>query len=132
MPSAWVATVAPAIALCSLASCGDSQGPSDCTGPVIVTVGSGLAPQLSWTPRCQASDVLVESVAPGSTTNWRVTMLDASNSISSPVAFGDTLPGALNSGIVVPLVAGIQYRAVVGRTDSAGHIVLAGETSFTP
>jgi hypothetical protein len=59
-------------------------------------------------------------------------MLDASNSISPPIGFGDTLPGALNSGVVVPLVAGIQYRAVVARTDSAGHIVLAGETSFVP
>lgn len=122
-----------ALAFIGLAvACSDATGPPTCPGSVTVTVGPGTTPTVRWTPVCALSDVFIQSAAPGSGPTWRVTMLDASNRILPPITYGDTLPGALNTYSGVPLTAGAVYTAVVGRTDSLGHIVQAGAANFSP
>ena len=113
-------------------ACSDTTGPPACSGSVTVAVGPGTVPAIRWTPVCALSDVFVQSPAPGSGPTWRVTMLDASNRILPPITYGDTLPGALNAYSGLPLIAGAIYTAVVGRTDSLGHILQAGSVNFVP
>ncbi len=131
MPSACGTRVLAAfVTLSLLAACGDTAGPSGCSGPVTVTVGPGARPGISWSPACLASDLLVDSPAPGGTIYWRITTANGTNGLRSPVTYGASRPGAISFDPLMNLVSGSFYTVTVSRADSSGHFAVAGTVTI--
>jgi hypothetical protein len=106
--------------LCALASllagvaCSDGASPIEqaaCTGDVTLSVTSGTAPSISWSPACKLFLVLVE--AEGGDV-WAV-ISDGANAIATPVRYGVVPTGATELQAPTPLVAGLSYSVSVFR-----------------
>jgi len=105
----------------------------DCQGPVTVSVGSGTTPDISWTPRCMAGQVIVSaSMNTGFVTFWVGTSADSTNSLRPPVRYG--IPHNPDALPTQPLAAGGAYTAHVLRAtgDSAAPFEAIGAMDFTP
>lgn len=124
---------AGAVLLClGLSSCSESNGPIDCSEPLLVRVTTGSSPTVSWTPRCAASAVEVRYLEPGLGTYWNITTQDLANRLLPPIAIGKPVPGTSVVGPRTPIVRGTFFEVLIGRTDSAGSIRTIGSLNFVP
>jgi hypothetical protein len=120
------------VLILSTGGCSDSNGPIDCSEPLLVRVTPGTSPTVSWTPRCAASAVEVRYVEPGLGTYWRITTQDLGNRLLPPIAIGKPVPGTDVVGPRTPIVRGTFFDLSIGRTDTTGVIRTVGGVSFVP
>lgn len=113
--------------------CSGTDNPVDlpaCEGPVTVSVGSGTTPDISWTVRCMAGQVIV-GTNPGFVNFWVGTSADSTSSLRPPVRYG--IPPNPDALPTQPLAAGGAYTAHVLRAtgDSAAPFEEIGSMDFT-
>lgn len=127
-----VATYAILIAAaCACSSVDDANSLPQCDGPVDVFVSSGTAPTFSWTPRCQAGQVVV-TVSSGFLTLWLATGTDSTNTLRPGIRYGHPPdPQALGTPA---LQVGAPYTVHVLRAtgDSVAPFEAIGSADFTP
>ena len=120
------------LALVATTSCLDGSAPGpDCSGNLEVSVGTGLAPEISWRPFCLALGLVVESTD-GSGPIW---IVNTGDWIAPPVTYG-TMPRGSVGTEAHPLVVGVRYRVLVeALVDVPGvgtRAGIVGSTEFTP
>ena len=99
-----------------------------CPDNVVITVTGGTAPEITWTPACNVSKVIVEG-ADGES-KWFVAA--QGNTIEPGVTFGVTPDCAIElRPAAVDLAAGEVFRVSVVRADAEGDL-LVGMWNFTP
>jgi hypothetical protein len=89
----------------------------DCTPGTAIQVGTGVRPQIQWTPQCGVTSLIVTSAAPLPDTEppppflWGVTARAAN--FGPPVRYGTTPPGAYQYYNAAPLVRDSTYRVLL-------------------
>jgi hypothetical protein len=106
--------------------------PTPCATAVVITVGPGLTPEISWTPACLVHWLLIEPSG-SSADNWGV-VGGSPNSLGPPVTYGTVPSGAMEFQSPDPLIAGTQYDVYVTRWigPNADDVELIGTQSFRP
>ena len=106
-----------AAGLLALLGCGtDPVAFSQCAENITVTVSHEVNPVFAWTPaECAMSTI---DVSEGQLTRWYVAT-DPANRISSPLRYGQTVPGDDSSG-ADPLYTGFYYTVLLWRHDGNG------------
>jgi hypothetical protein len=122
------------VALLALACGSDSSGPiQSCDTDVTVSTGGGLTPNITWSPRCLAAEVIVD---PGTdfAVEWAIVTTDSSNSIQPSVQYGVAPSGTTTIAGPATLAPGHGYRVQVLRAtgNSAAPFVLIGTSAFAP
>jgi hypothetical protein len=99
-----------------------------CPDNVVISVSGGATPEITWTPACNVSKIIVEG-ADGKS-KWFVAA--QGNTIESGVTFGVTPDCAVElRPAAEDLAAGEVFRVSVVRADAEGDL-LVGMWNFTP
>lgn len=103
---------------------------STCTWPAEVSVSSGVAPTISWTPPCNMWRVIVADST--GVEHWRLNSVSG-NSINPPVTFSGQVPGA-QSYTGTALTPGWPYTISLYRWTGPGPEdgEVAGQRTFRP
>jgi hypothetical protein len=121
----------------ALAACGGEPSPAEPDPidlePLVLTVGPGITPVISWTGGSAASVSVTEGVASGKTTKWSFSSQDLSGGLAATrVTYGIVPPDAYCAGanrcLASPLFVGRTYQAAVTRPGVETSTVV----SFTP
>ena len=117
---------------CSSSNPTNPEPIEDCTGSVSISVTGGTTPRFSWTPRCRLFFLNVEPADAG-TDQWTV-LSDSANLIAPPVVYGIVPAGAQELTSPEQLIAGQEYKVVLGRFTGPGPQdgELIGIQIFTP
>lgn len=110
-------------ALIGIAACAD-QAPrvgavAPCTGHVVIQVGTGTTPTISWQPACAVALVTVTDAADslGEVFLWVAASLTFSESIAPPIVYGQSPAGAGPDLLPADsLTLGHQYMVRLNRT----------------
>jgi hypothetical protein len=121
-----------------LFACGDSEPllpEGACTGNVLVTVSSGLTPEMTWTPNCGVGVLLVAPIEGGLA--WQISGVPGAdqvptNPIRSGVIYGILPPGTHQFFEMAALEPGRSYAVALHVVDREGTRALVGSESFTP
>jgi hypothetical protein len=107
-----------AAGLLALLGCGtDPDAFSQCAANITVSVSHEVNPEFAWTPaECAMSEL---NVTEGQQTMWLINTNDPANRISSPLRYGQTVPGT-GATQTTPLFTGFFYRVDLWRVDGAG------------
>jgi hypothetical protein len=119
-------TAALALAGCS----GDPASPEPlepCTGAVVVSVGSGLTPTISWTPACSMIGMIVEE---GADDFW-IIAANTDEGFGPGVKYGTPPTGTTPNGPALPLTAGVLYDITLVRGTMASPAISTNH-EFTP
>lgn len=130
-PIHWSLTICAA----ALLSCSDATSPPEpCSGDIELSIATGPAPRISWTPACGVSQVALTSVpdAPGdpARTIWGFTVPERSP-IGPAVTYGESPRSASVWADPESLEIGVPYRVRVAYTVGGDVLVASGEATFT-
>ena len=111
----------------ALVSCRHSQDPlKPCDQPLSLSVGSGLAPIVSWTPTCTVGDVVVEKLETNGQRRLAWSVFDARNGIESRIRYGS------RNAPVLTLEVGASYRVSVGVIVGGDAVQILAVRDFSP
>ena len=116
---------------CGCSGVDDASNLPQCDGPVAVSVSSGTTPTFSWTPQCQAGQVVV-TISSGFLTLWLATGTDNTNTLRPGIRYGHP-PDTAALG-TPPLQVGAPDTVHVLRAtgDSVAPFEAIGSADFTP
>src|SRR5262245_52963413 len=131
--------LAPGCLLLTSVQCdGDSAGPSflECAGPVVLSISSGLTPELAWRPRCSLFALDIHDLTTDTSTWSLLSLYGTGNALDPPIKFGVVPPGVEEVTPPVPLSAGHEYRISLFRLDTSDPkvpvVYQAADSSYTP
>ena len=107
-----------AAGLPALLGCGtDPDAFSRCAANITVTVSHEVNPVFAWTPaECAMSEL---NVTEGQQTQWLINSSDPANRISSPLRYGQAVPGT-SATQTTPLHVGFFCTVDLWRVDGEG------------
>jgi hypothetical protein len=121
--------IAAATALVLVGCGGDSASTAVdaiCAGPILVAVGQGTTPSISWSPACKAQAISVEDVNSG-TIVWSIANRDG---MTTPITYGSKPVGSTTGVEAAALQRGTAYDITV--FEGLPPIGVIGEQTFTP
>jgi hypothetical protein len=105
-----------------------------CPRTIVVTVGPGLEPDISWSPQCGISSLSVTTI-PNPPTDYGTVMWSAYVNETSPfgpgIRYGHAPAGAMTQS-PLPLKAGTRYRVWAYQTIGQDVLDSEGISEFTP
>jgi hypothetical protein len=127
-----------AVLLSGLAACGDDPaGPRRaplCEGPVTVSAGPGVRPELTWSPACRVHVLSLENLSDGTSTWFLLADPFTQRALVPPIRYGVVPPDALDltSGLTMDLQTGTRYEVTLIINQSPGGDVVIGRAEFVP
>ena len=115
--------------------CEDPIGPGNCPNHVDVTVQIKEQPIFSWSPSCEADNIIVyynQELTSGLNVLDPVWSIEGKeNGISPPIIYGINPEGTIESIPAIQLIAGEKYTLkVIRKIESIGPYDYIGELDF--